>query len=377
MKREVLIIAGEKSGEEHAMSFLPSLKTFVPEAHFFGVGGELLEKEGVELLYHLKDFSSMGFSEVIGKLPFYFKALKHILNEVKKRNCKTAILVDFQSFNLKLALKLKKMGVDVLYYVAPQAWAWKAYRAKKLEKAVHTLYTILPFEKEWFQKRGVTRVRSVPHPLMAHYALELKDHKKAFFEEIQNRKKRILLLPGSRNSEVASLLKIFSDGLHLLKEDGLDFEVAIVKTTSVQEENYLEIDPWAPHVFLSDELSRALKWADIAIAASGTVTLTTGLFSIPTIVCYRLSAFNEFIATNFISYSGPVSLTNIIHHNEYIHPEFLMYKANRYNIFQTAKKFLTDKNVYNNKVETLNRTKSLLLGENFNIAESMAKVIKN
>src|SRR5690606_32421222 len=153
----------------------------------------------------------------------------------------------------------------------------------------------------------------------------------------------ILLLPGSRNSEVGSLLKIFSDGLHLLKEDKESFEVAIVKTASVKAENYAVIEEWDPYIYASEELSQALKWADLAIAASGTVTLTTGLFSVPTIVCYRLTPFNEFIATNFISYTGPVSLTNIIHNNKYIHPEFLMYKANRYNIYQTAKKFLSDK----------------------------------
>lgn len=374
MSKEVLIIAGEKSGEEHAMSFLPELKRLSPDAHFFGVGGDLLKDEGVELLYHLKEFSSMGFSEVIGKLPFYFKALDHILSEVKKRNCKTAILVDFQGFNLKLAMKLKKLGVNVLYYVAPQAWAWKAYRAKKLEKSVHTLYTILPFEKEWFQKRGVTRVRGVPHPLMAHYENELHEFKRPSFEDFKNRKKRILLLPGSRNSEVFSLLEIFSNGLHLIKEAKIDFEVAIVKSTSVREENYEAVSDWNPKVYKSEDLSDALKWADIAIAASGTVTLATGLFSLPTIVCYRLSPFNEFIATNFISYDGPVSLTNIIH-NEYVFPEYLMYKANRYNIFQSAKQFLTDENVYNNKIEKLNQTKLMLSGESFNIAESMANVI--
>ena len=101
-----LLIAGEKSGEEHAMSFFSELRSLVPEANFYGVGGEELKGQGMELLYHLKDFSSMGFSEVIGKIPFYFKALSRIENEVLRRGTKVAILVDFQGFNMRLAKRL-------------------------------------------------------------------------------------------------------------------------------------------------------------------------------------------------------------------------------------------------------------------------------
>jgi lipid-A-disaccharide synthase len=126
-KQSCLIIAGEKSGEEHALSFLNELKRASPDTEFFGVGGDEMKQAGVELLYHLNDFSSWGYSEVITKIPFYFKAMNTIVDEVKKRGTKTAILIDFQSFNLKLAGKLKEIGVEVLYYVAPQACAWIEY----------------------------------------------------------------------------------------------------------------------------------------------------------------------------------------------------------------------------------------------------------
>src|SRR4051812_36921836 len=123
-----LIITGEKSGEEHALSFFSELKKKSPDTQFYGVGGDELQSAGLELLYHLKDFSSWGYSGVITKIPFYLRAMKDILAEVDRRGTKVAILVDYQSFNLKLAGKLKEKGVEVLYYVAPQAWAWKEYR---------------------------------------------------------------------------------------------------------------------------------------------------------------------------------------------------------------------------------------------------------
>ena len=111
-KESCLIIAGEKSGEDHAMTFLPKLMELQKECSFYGVGGSRLKNKGVELLYHLKDFSGIGLSEILGKIPFYYKALDHIVSEVKKRNTKTAILIDFQGFNLKLAKKLKKMDFE-------------------------------------------------------------------------------------------------------------------------------------------------------------------------------------------------------------------------------------------------------------------------
>ncbi len=155
--KSCLIIAGEKSGEEHAMSFFPELRKLSPDTEFYGVGGDLLQKEGMELIYHLGEFSSMGFSEVIGKIPFYFRALKKFENLVQEKGTKTAILIDFQDFNLRLAQRLSKQGVKILYYVAPQAWVWKAKRAGVLSRTVHTLFSILPFEKDWFEERELSR----------------------------------------------------------------------------------------------------------------------------------------------------------------------------------------------------------------------------
>ena len=107
-----LIVAGEKSGEEHCISFFDDLKSNAPEVHYWGVGGDLLQQKGLEVIYHLNDFSSMGFGEVFEKIPFYFKALNNIVEQVKSRKCKNAILIDFQDFNMRLAKKLSKNGPE-------------------------------------------------------------------------------------------------------------------------------------------------------------------------------------------------------------------------------------------------------------------------
>lgn len=371
MSKDCLIIAGEQSGEDHAMTFFEELSSKCPNTNFFGVGGEKLKSSGVELIYHLNDFSSMGITEVLAKLPFYFKAMDRVLSEVDKRKCKTAILIDFQGFNLKLAQKLKKRGVKVLYYVAPQAWAWKAYRAKAIQKAVHTLFTILPFEKKWFSTRGVKSIKAVKHPLRIEYSNDLSTLRPKSYESFQARKPRVLILPGSRNTEVKLMLPVFIEAMHLIEKE-INCEFAIVKTSSVKDENYIECD--SMKVFKASDLMDACDWADTCIATSGTVTLATGLFSLPTVVSYKLTMINEMILRSIINYSGAVSLTNIIH-EEMIFPEFLHYQADRYNISKSIISFLTDKELYDSSILKLKRTKDLLSGDDFNTADYMAEVI--
>ncbi|TDJ04896.1 MAG: lipid-A-disaccharide synthase [Deltaproteobacteria bacterium] len=373
MSNNVLIIAGEKSGEEHALTFLKGLKIACPDTKFWGVGGDELSAQGMELKYHLRDFSSWGFSEVIKKLPFYIKALKNIEQEALKRKTKTAILIDFQDFNLRLAKRLKKQGVKVLYYVAPQAWAWKAGRAGVMQKTVHTLFSILPFEKKWFRDRGMNKVIGVDHPLLSKFENDLNNIKNKHFSELK-KGVNLLLLPGSRNFEVAGLLPEFIATLKLLKKD-FPIKVSLVLSSSI---NKNLINPYLKHIdkiYSNEELNLALKEADLALAASGTVTLSCALFEVPTVVAYKGSLLNEFIFHQFISYKGPISLPNIIH-EKWVFPELLQDKASSYNLSQKLRRWLTDDLEYEKIIQTLKTTKTLLQGESIDVATYMAGVLK-
>ncbi|CAM9900935.1 unnamed protein product [Chrysoparadoxa australica] len=373
LEENCLIVAGEKSGEEHAMSFLPDLMAKNPGLKLFGVGGDEMASVGVELIYHLKDFSSWGVSEVIHKIPFYFNAADKLIEEVKKRKCKTAILIDFQTFNLKLSKKLKDLGVKVLYYVAPQAWAWKSWRVKPLSNNVHTLFTILPFEKKWFLNRGVNQVKSVPHPLYHHFKGKLGKHSLGLngkpyetFEKNIN----LLCLPGSRNFEVKSLLSEFVKTI----ENFPKAKKAIVLSPSVNPDLYKPYLNYFDVIYKHDELSDALEWSHLAIAASGTVTLTCALFEVPTIVCYATSLLNEYIFHTFLDYKWYISLANIVH-DEMIFPEYVQEQATSYNITVALKKWIQDKKEYESVKTKLAKTKDLIDGEIPNIGEFMADIM--
>ncbi len=369
-KPSCLIIAGEKSGEEHTLSFFPSMKLANPEIDFYGVGGDELKAQGLELLYHLNDFSSWGYSEVITKIPFYIKAMDNLLLEVEKRQTKTAILVDFQSFNLKLAGKLKERGIEVLYYVAPQAWAWKEYRVKKLARSVHTLFTIIPFEKKWFSERGLKNVISIDHPLWTSLKKDLSGYRKA---ESTNQVLKLLLLPGSRHFEVETLLPVFIEALTELKKI-IPLRVAIVKSSSVSSALYDSYKNYFDEEYSNDSLTIALKDADFSFAASGTVTLTCALYEVPTIVCYKTSLLNQFIYETLVNYRGFISLANIIQ-NRLVFPELLQDQVTSYNIVSYFRNWYYNKEKREVLKQDLKLTQELVRGEKINIPQYMVEVI--
>lgn len=273
---------------------------------------------------------------------------------------------------MRLAARLKKRGIKVLYYVAPQAWAWKPHRAAALSANTQTLFTILPFEKEWFSERGVKQIRSIPHPLMLTYKKELQDIPARPFGS-WNKKLKILLLPGSRKFEIYNLLPEFIQSVKILKKQ-MPVEVHLVKVNHIDQGFYdlyqNDIDVW----YDSPDLTKAMKVCHFSIAASGTVTLSTGLFELPTVVCYKASLLNEFIFYSIVKYNGPISLTNIIH-KKMVFPEFTQNLVNPGRIASIIRSWTLNESLYNDLKTTLKETKNLLSGEDFSVPAYMAQVI--
>lgn len=365
MSNSILLLAGEKSGEEHALTFVNELiASSKKPIKLFGVGGDDLQAKDMDLLYHVKDFSFMGFSGILKLYPFYRKAFNHIVDEVVKRGCRNAILVDFQTFNLKLASELHGRGVRVFYYVAPQAWSWKAWRAKTLAKVTFALFTIIKFEKKWFEVRGVKNVISVSHPVYRKY--------KDMVNFDTSGRNEILFLPGSRNSEVSALMPDFADIARTLKT--LGYKTALVKTQTVESKYYEMYQENFDCIYNSENLDEALKNAYFSFAASGTVTLTLALFKVPTIVCYRGTLFNEFIFRHFIRYKGMISLANIVH-EKYIFPEYIQDEIQKNTLLNKFQE-MTEMARYQSILDELTRTKDLLAGEDLDVGKYIADNLK-
>ena len=379
MKQSCLIIAGEKSGEEHCLSFFSDLKSALPDCQFYGVGGDEMLAVGFENIYHLRDFSTWGITEAIAKIGFYFKALSKIENICLERNTKVAILIDFQTYNLKLAQRLKKQGVEVLYYVAPQAWAWKSYRAKVIAGCVHTLFTIIPFEEKWFLDRGVLQVKGISHPLLTNHInyldkLPLGIETKSF-EDMQDCFE-ILLLPGSRDFEVSHLLPEFIKLVKSLRQNR-KVNVSLVRSSNVKDHIYSPYLKDIDSIYENEQIHEGFAKSHMAIAASGTVTLLCALYQVPTVVCYKTGLINEFVAKSIINYKWFISLANIVFEDE-IFPELTQQNVNLYNLNMKIKFWLDNEAEYLLIKDKLSQTRNLLTGiDASEVAGRIIDVLKN
>jgi lipid-A-disaccharide synthase len=369
---DVLLVAGEPSGEEHAQTFIPRLRALRPDIKLWGVGGDVLQKEGMELRYHLRDFSSMGFSEVVGKIPFYKNALNVLVNEAVKRGTCDAILIDFQDFNLRLAQRLASRGIRVWYYVAPQAWAWRPWRATTLANTVYRLFTILPFEAEWFGSRGVKQLTPVPHPLVTNWAEQLPKLPARPWDARLLTAPRLMVLPGSRRSEVAPLLPIFIRTVKALKAQIPGLHVTLSRVSHLDPALYDcaqgHVDQW----ITPEELPAELLRADTALAASGTVTLGTGMMGVPTVVAYQSSLINEFVIRKLIRYTQDVSLTNLVL-GERIFPEFLQQEVQVPLLTRAMLAWWQDPAAWTKVTSELAKLPSLLAGGEKDVGGMMAK----
>lgn len=378
MSNSCLILCGEKSGEDHVRSFFSDLKDLVPDTEFYGVGGDFLESQNVELVYHLKEFSSWGISEVLGKIPFYKSALDRLTKMAKDKGTKTAILVDFQDFNLRLARRLSKEGVKVLYYVAPQAWAWRPWRAGSLAAFTHTLFTILPFEKKWFMDRGVRRTIGIKHPLYYEYGKIVENASLGLenkpFNDGKDKPIKLLILPGSRKLEIKNLLPHFMETVSILKKE-VKLDLSLVKSSSVDEELFAEYIHIFDKIYSDKELSDALTEADLSLAASGTVTLSCALFEVPTVVCYQASLLTEMIGDLFVTYDGPFSLANIFH-EEMVYPELKQTEVYAHRIALKLKPWIEDASAFEKVKKKLSKTIHKIKGDQIDIADYISKVIK-
>ncbi|SHN34433.1 lipid-A-disaccharide synthase [Cyclobacterium lianum] len=298
------IIAGERSGDLHASNLLYSIKEIDEEAEFRGMGGDYMNTAGCELVAHYREVALMGFVEVLLHFRRVFSYLSKIKADLLKNRPDALILVDFGGFNMKMAAFASKQGIPVHYYIAPKVWAWNQNRAYKLKKNVEQLYSILPFEPEFFKKFD-WEVAYVGNPLL--------DEKKKFrpapdFLEIHelDGKNLVALLPGSRRQEIRQMLHT----MIALKPafEGVEWVVAGVRNLpgGVYQ---AALDAGLTVVY--DQTYDVLHHARAAVVTSGTATLETALFKVPQVVVYRTSGISYAIARSLIRVPF-ISLVNLI-----------------------------------------------------------------
>ncbi|MEJ5165532.1 MAG: lipid-A-disaccharide synthase [Thermoanaerobaculia bacterium] len=342
-KKKILIVAGEASGDLHGANLVRSLKK-ERNIDFFGIGGEKLRAQGVEILADIEKISVMGFFEVLFKIPYLYLIYKKILKKIKKEKTDLAILIDYPGFNFILMKKLYHLGVPVVYYICPQVWAWKKERVKLLKAYTKKRLVIFPFEEEFFKKEGVEAIY-VGHPL-----LDIMEK----IEHMEENKIKIGIFPGSRKGEIKRILPEMLKICQYLKEnlEKVEFYIKIYKP--LKDFIYKRLKKF-PLDFKQIEEVTPLTFS---LMTSGTVTLENGLYLNPGVVLYKLNPLTYHLLKNKVK-TKYISITNILL-NEMVYEEFLQEDARASKIKDFVLNLVQDKEKLKEKREKLSRIQEIL-----------------
>ncbi|MFW6389136.1 MAG: lipid-A-disaccharide synthase [Marinilabiliaceae bacterium] len=307
------IIAGEASGDLHASNLMRELKKRDPEADFRVWGGDLMAAQGGTLVRHYRDTAYMGAWEVLMNLRSIFKNLHHCREDILRYLPDVVILVDYPGFNMRMAQFAHNQGFRVFYYISPKIWAWNRGRVRRIRKYVDKVFTILPFETEFFARYNVPVVYSGNPLLDAIHNRPLKEESRQQFLERHHLPDLpiVAVLAGSRRQEIDRLLP---DMLSMM-EHFSDHQFIIAGAPSFSEEDYASYMPSKGHVkVIFDETYAILQNARAAMVTSGTATLEAALLDCPQVVCYKMwgGKFTHFMARKVIIQVPYISLVNLI-----------------------------------------------------------------
>lgn len=333
---KVFISAGEPSGDLHAAKLMREMKLLFKGIQFFGLGGSNMIAQGLNPIVPLSEISVVGFWEVARKYNFFRKLMQKCADTLVKEKIDLFIPVDYPGFNMILARKARQAGIPVVYYIAPQLWAWGESRAAKLAESVDKLLVVFPFEKEFFGKFGIN-TEFVGHPLLDEpdFNAEINPWNK--------RQKRIVLMPGSRNQEVRRHYKLFESTFKYAPGLEKEFEISMAVSPNLDTNLVNEIKSRNPKWSYSSKVRELLKDSVAGIIKTGTSTLESALLGMPFAMIYKASTISYMIGKSKLRLPY-VSLPNILA-KKFIVRELIQDEATPANIADELNR-LTDKNEF-------------------------------
>ncbi len=370
---KILIIAGEVSGEMHGAALVTELKNSNSNLEFFGIGGTNMINAGVKTLQNIKNMAFLGFVEVVKHLPFILKVEKVILDFVKLNKIKLAILIDYPGFNLRIAKKLNKLGVKVVYYISPQIWAWHQSRIKKIKTSVDQMLVVFPFEEKFYIDGNVP-VEYVGHPLVERIEQFNFKLKNEFFKELGIEKEIFLILPGSRKHEIEKHLPELIKSADIIScKNNLQ---TIVACSENLDEEYLQQFISSDDVkIVKGNTYNLLKHSKFGIIKSGTSTLEAAIIGLPFVVIYSTSKLTYELAKRLVKIDH-IAMPNIIAGKTVVR-EFIQSEVNAELISDYIESLLNDESALNNLKLELNKIKTQLgnTGASKNAADIITKIL--
>lgn len=301
--KKIFIIAGEQSGDIHGARLMKSLKSLDSDIKFIGIGGNAMIAEGLDSLVSLKDVSVVGFLEVAKKYRFFKKLLDKCKSLLSDSSINAFVPIDYPGFNIRLAGYAKSIGLPVIYYIAPQLWAWGKNRARNLTGCVDKLLCVFPFEQEYFSKFGID-THFVGHPLMDDPVFDFQD-------DLSHRRKLITMLAGSRRQEAAKHLSLLIKTAELINRKLPDYKFAVAASESVGVDFYSDMLKGLNEWEIWDNSRELMKQSAAGLVKTGTSTLEATLCRLPFVMYYKTSAITYLMGKRLVNLPY-IALPNIL-----------------------------------------------------------------
>ena len=307
---KILLSAGEASGDMYAARLAAELKKRA-DVDIFGMGGAQMRAAGVEVVTDYSEVSVLGITEILKHLPQLRRAMRNLVSQARVQKPALGILTDFPGFHLRLARKLKPLGVKNIYYICPQFWAWRPWRANLVRRRFTLALCIFPFEEKFFGDAGVS-VKFIGHPLVGEVRATLSRDEFAAKYGLDPSRRTIAILPGSRTGEIARHLPTLLESVRELEHQNpgsYNFVLALSADTDVVLVKRL-LPQSAGAALVFGDTYNALASADAAMICSGTATIEAALLDVPMIVVYKVSKLTALLAKPLIrtKFFGMVNL---------------------------------------------------------------------
>ncbi len=356
------IISGENSGDLYGGYLMDSLRKYDQDATFFCWGGDSMQEKGGKMIRKLNRLSFMGFWEVAQNFPTILYNFQLVKKDLKKKNPDVLILIDYPGFNLRVAQFAKKKNIKVLWFVAPQIWAWKESRITRIKKYIDRMYVVLPFEKNYFKSKNFN-VEYFGHPLTQII------NQKYFNSE--RKRKIIALFPGSRKQEVKKMLPTMLKLIDYFR----DYRFIIGGVKNIDLNFYKKIIKNYDVKLVVDQTYKLMSCSSASIVTSGTISLESAMHNLPQVVCYKTSFISFLIAKRLVK-SKYISLVNIILKRPVV-DELIQQDFNSENLILSLEKLLNKNNIKNIQKEYNQLMSSLNKKFSFNnLAKDMLNFVK-
>ena len=360
----VLMVAGEASADLHGSNLVKAMKASCPGVAFCGIGGNNMQQAGVKILVSSSDMAVVGLTEVLKKIHTIFRAASKLKTTLKTHHPDLLILIDYPDFNLYMARIARRLKIPVLYYISPQVWAWRKGRVRKIARRVDRMAVILPFEEEFYRKRGVT-VDYVGHPLLDVFKYDVQRPTSNVQNpisqggtKIQDPRSKIQnlvvgLVPGSRREEIRNMLPIMLRSAEILKARYPDIRCLLPLAKTIEPEF---VESFIRKSSLNIEVHKeniydVLDNCHIALVTSGTATLDTAIMEVPMVVVYKVTPLSYRIGKMLIKTSF-IGLANLVA-GERVVPELIQHEVTPERLADEALTLIENKDVRKNMITKL------------------------